>query len=673
MTFHEAHHVSEPSGIVRRPAPGSWRFRVSIAGGAAVGLAWNVTRETVRIRIMTNQRRTGLGHVLYGFVWAVLAPGLLVAWAGATDGSVPIPAPRAPLAGAVLAAAGALLMALGVSGLWVHGGGLPMNAYPPPRFVHRGVYRAVGHPIYVGFIALAAGASIAVGSASGLWLVTPVAGLALLALVLGYERHDLRRRFGDRLPRPLFSLPPPGAGAADAWDRMSTYVLVLPPALLAYAIARAGGGWPDRFDPVVPTSLLAVAAPLLVHSRTALRRFACMALLAVAATALAWLTLAVSPAFHVLIAFVAAEAWRTRGAPWGHFAWALAALVAIGDLILGPEAFHVLLAGILFLPIRRYSETWEWLRCGAERVANSWREWRIGPVRVINHGFYTAAGGFVGTWIAGVLAGPALLVPLVAVTTAALFLSALWAQKLEGSPALLRPLGYYGGIIGGLLATGTAALFGVPPLPLLAAIAVAMPWVQAAGRMRCLVQGCCHGGPATRSVGIRYFQSRSRVSRIAGLAGVPLHPTPLYSIITNVATGILLLRLWWLGAPVALVLGLYFILNAVARFVEESYRAEPQTPIRAGLRIYQWLALAGFLVGIFFTTLGPASPPPMGDPTDTAVLAGAALVALIAWLITGVDFPTSNRRFSRLADADEAPRRLDPVERCSDHESVVGT
>jgi protein-S-isoprenylcysteine O-methyltransferase Ste14 len=623
---------------------------------------------------MTIQRRTGLGPILYGLLWAVLAPGLLVAWGVATAGLVPLPAPQAPLAGAVLASVGLLLMALGVSGLWLHGGGLPMNAYPPPRFVYRGVYRAVGHPIYVGFIALGAGASLAAGSASGLWLVIPVAALALLALVLGYERHDLRRRFGDVLPRPLFSLPAPGAGAPGGWDRTATQFLVVLPALLAYAIADAAGGWQDRFGPgLVAAWLLALASPLVVDSRTALRRFAHMAVLAVAATALAWLALAVPPAFHVLIAFVAADAWRGRGSPWGHFAWATAALVAIGDLVLGPEAFQILLAGLLFLPIRRYGETWEWLRRGAERVANSWREWRVGPVRVINHGFYTAAGGFAGTWIAGLLAGPGLLVPLVAVVTAALVLSALWAQKLEGSTALLRPLGYYGGIFGGLLATGAAALFGVAPLPLLGAIAVAMPWVQAAGRMRCLVQGCCHGGPASPRVGIRYFQSRSRVPRVAGLAGVPLHPTPLYSIITNVATGILLLRLWLLGAPVALVLGLYFILNAVARFVEESYRAEPQTPVRAGLRIYQWLALAGFLIGILFTTLGPATPPPMRDPSDAALLAGAALVALFAWLITGVDFPDSNRRFSRLADADEAPRRLDPVEPCADHEGVVGT
>lgn len=131
-------------------------------------------------------------------------------------------------------------------------------------------------------------------------------------------------------------------------------------------------------------------------------------------------------------------------------------------------------------------------------------------------------------------------------------------------------------------------------MPVVGAFAVAMPWVQAAGRLRCLVQGCCHGGPAPTAGGIRYRHSRSRVTQIAGLTGIPIYPTPLYSILSNLVTGALLLRLSVLGASPALVTGLYFILNSAARFVEESYRAEPQTPVVARLHLYQWIALVGF-------------------------------------------------------------------------------
>src|SRR5437667_11755025 len=71
-----------------------------------------------------------------------------------------------------------------------------MNAYPPPRYVAQGIFRLLPHPIYTGFTMLCVGVSIAVVSASGLWLVSPIVALSCAARVLGYERHDLRERFG---------------------------------------------------------------------------------------------------------------------------------------------------------------------------------------------------------------------------------------------------------------------------------------------------------------------------------------------------------------------------------------------------------------------------------------------------------------------------------------------
>ena len=81
-----------------------------------------------------------------------------------------------------------------------------------------------------------------------------------------------------------------------------------------------------------------------------------------------------------------------------------------------------------------------------------------------------------------------------------------------------------------------APFFGTSIWSLLAAYAVAGPWVQACGRLRCLVQGCCHGCESSEFVGIRYSHPRSRVVRLAHLVGVPIHPTPLYSILANAVT-----------------------------------------------------------------------------------------------------------------------------------------
>ena len=136
------------------------------------------------------------------------------------------------------------------------------------------------------------------------------------------------------------------------------------------------------------------------------------------------------------------------------------------------------------------------------------------------------------------------------------------------------------------------------------------------------------------------------------MAGQPIHATPLYSIAGNLVIGGLLIRLRILGTPDPLVLGGYLMASGIARFVEESYRAEPQTMIVGGLRLYQWLAVGSLVAGMLCTLL-PAAPRAPGFATPTATLLGAAAgMALLTGVMMGVDFPESSRRFSRLAAAD---------------------
>src|SRR5262249_3314976 len=82
--------------------------------------------------------------------------------------------------------------------------------------------------------------------------------------------------------------------------------------------------------------------------------------------------------------------------------------------------------------------------------------------------------------------------------------------------------------------------------------------------------------PAPGAVAIRSPPPSSRVSKVAGLGGRALHPTPLYSILWNVFVGVVLARMWALGAALHLVGGVYLVLGGLGRFVEESYRGEPQ-------------------------------------------------------------------------------------------------
>jgi hypothetical protein len=71
-----------------------------------------------------------------------------------------------------------------------------------------------------------------------------------------------------------------------------------------------------------------------------------------------------------------------------------------------------------------------------------------------------------------------------------------------------------------------------------------------------------------------------------------------------------------------------------------------------GLRIYQWLAMGSVVGGILCTTI-PSQSPPTGFVAPTSALWVVAIgLGLLSGAAMGVDFPGSNRRFSRLAAAD---------------------
>lgn len=642
-------------------------------------------------------RGSRVGPVLYGAVFVLLVPALLVAWAWATEPRVRLPALRFPLAGGILIALGVGLCLAGMDALRRHGRGLPMNAYPPPVYVSAGVYRLFGHPIYVGFVLACFGTALLAGSASGLWLVCPVAALGVTALVMGYEQHDLRRRFGvGAIRRPLLAIPPPGDRAPTGWDRASIFVLVFLPWAAAYEAVFRLGIPPDAVEAFLPFERdlpvwvwteaiyasvypFVVAVPFAARSTEVMRRFARTGLIATGFVTLFYVTVpvvapprpfvaegllgrmleieramshtvAAFPAFHVIWTLIAAEAWSRTFPRWSGLWWLWATAIAMSCVTTGMHALaDVVLAAVLWSLFRSDRRLWSSLRGAAERVANSWHQWRLGPVRLINHGFYAGAAGALGLWLALALAGPEARAATAVVFFSGLLGAGLWAQRLEGSPALSRPFGYFGSLVGCFAAAAALALLRLPALLPLMATATAAPWIQAIGRLRCLVQGCCHGRPATEEVGIRYRVANSRVVAIAGLADRPLHPTPLYSILSNVVVGVLLMRLWVVGASVTLIGGLYLILAGLSRFVEESYRGEPQTAIVGGLRLYQWTAVVAVVVGIALSSLpAPAASAASGWLARES-LAWAAAFGVVTSAAMGVDFPESTRRYARLS------------------------
>jgi protein-S-isoprenylcysteine O-methyltransferase Ste14 len=485
------------------------------------------------------------GIALYGLLFAVALPSLLLAWMWRIDAVLGLPPIQSRHIGWALLMVAVALVTGGVVSLWRHGGGLPMSPFPPPRLATHGAYAVVAHPIYAGSALGCAGVALALGSTGGLVVVTPVFAAAMTAFVVGYERDSTRARFG-RGPSPWLRMP---AGTAGRWVVFGLWVLGLRAAWL-------------------------IAAP--------------------SASAL-------DPVALVVVVAAAAARWRI----------------------------------------------WRALCRATEAVANSWREWRVGPVRFMSHGIYAGLGAAAGVAVASWLAGPGAAPWLIGLALAAEVGAAAWAQVVEGSSQLLRPYGYFGSVVAVIVATPLAWLGGADPWLLLGAFSVGACVTQVFGRLRCLVQGCCHGRRVDADWGICYRHPRSRVLRLSDLGHLPVHPTQLYAILSSLAAGAALVRLWTLAVPLSFICGAYLVLMGLTRFVEEHYRGEPQTAWVGGLRLYQWLAVAFVVCGAAVTGIGgrPAPQTPSLPPVTWPWLAALALVTYAAY---GVDFPRSSRRFSRL-------------------------
>lgn len=635
-----------------------------------------------------------LGKVAYAVLFVIVLPALLALWAAKLDRLLDLPRVGIPWQGVALISAALVLMTAAIFELRRRGGGWPMSPYPPVARVITGPYALVENPIYAGATLLAAGLSIALRSAAGIWIVTPILAAACAAFVIGYEREATVRRFGPPSSQPLLRLPAASAEHADLADRLSIYVLVLFPWFVLFETINLLGAPRDvrsgymRWDaliPVMPWSELlyilayptVLALPLLLQTKQQLRELALRGWFATVGLSMVYLFHSVSvipkpvpadaplatlliwertfeapltafPAFHVVWAIIAAASYqRVYPRLWALW-WSLAAAISVSCVTTGMHALFDIVAGIVAGTIVLFGrQIWRALLRWSETIANSWWEWDFGMVRLMNHGWFAAAGAVSGIVIAATLAGEEALSAVCVIGIAIIAGAALWAQFLEGSAALLRPYGYYGGLLGGCVAIAAMSLFGQDAWLLLAAYGVAAPVVQAFGRIRCLVQGCCHGRPAPEDAGIHYRHPRSRVVRLAQLRDLPLYPTPLYSIVWNVFIALALLRLWIVGAPLSFIAGVYFILNGLGRFVEEHYRGEPQTRIVGGLRIYQWLAIGSVLVGAIFTVAGDRAAPAFAVPSWRTWTA-AALFGIVTYGAYGVDFPRWNVRFARL-------------------------
>ena len=635
-----------------------------------------------------------IGKVIYGLLFVVVVPLLLIIWAKYTDKIVPLPLPESLLPGFIVLIAGVLFVSTGMWNLWRLGKGLPMNAFPPSRFVKNGIFAITKHPIYSGTVMISFGLSVIARSASGLWLISPLFTLIIVAFVVGFENERTQSVFGEQDYNPFLSLPVASQDSPLFSERISSYLLVFVPWIIVYEAFIFAGvpkdaicsnlpfeeHWPTwEFSEVFYslTYLFVLSVPLVIKTREQLRCFILDVWFALIVVGIIYLVFpfvvrqriliphsffghlilfersmdgetCALPSFHVIWAFISARYFSRSVMRYKWIWYILAVLISVSCITTGSHSLLDVIAGFcIFIIIVYRFQIWNYIRLQSEQLSNSWYEWRWGPVRIINHGFYGGAAGFAGTLLAGFFLGRQYAIMAFIIMIFVIVGAGLWAQLIEGSSKLLRPYGYYGGVIGVVVASILAFfLFSINPYILMASFAMAGPWIQCIGRFRCLVQGCCHGRPSKDNIGIRFTHPNSRVNKISGLTGVPLHPTQLYSIGTNLILGLVLIRLYSLGMPSSFIIGIYFILNGTGRFVEESFRGEAQTPYWAGMRIYQWIAIVNIIIGAFFTAI-PNSGILKFQPNIESFLL-AIIIGILVTVVSGVDFPESNHRFARL-------------------------
>ncbi len=561
--------------------------------------------------------------LIYGAVFMVLLPALLIVWSVLLDKSIKLPVPDIPLVAFSTFIIGVFLISKGMFDLISYGRGLPMSAFPPKKFVSQGIYHWFSHPIYLGSGLFSMSLSLVFKSSSGFYLVTPVFIIAMISYVCGYERLLNRKIFGNDLLQhnAVFAFPRALSIKVSWQKKIATTINIFSSWLFGwYAIdyVRCGHLCIDKKELLNLVYLLPfiylVVDITITKTEKALRKLAIAGFVAINMFIYFY---ALLPAFGI------------------HMVYPVNLLVGFFCVYFG---YH-------------YQFSWSALQRFTGIVANSRKDWVFfeGRFRIINHSIFSGLAGAVGVGIAAVIMnhGPSALMLVIFVMAGA----TLFAQLLWGSAALLRPFGYWGAILGGMIGILVVyLLFRLSPSKIFLASVLCAPFAQAIGRFRCLSQGCCHGVLANKETGIRVWQEQSRVVQISGLRGKYILNTQLYSIIFNILLGFFLFAMWKAGYFAdTLIIGLYLILTGIERFSEDAYRGEKQTRHLYGLVENQWLAIVALLVGIL-TTIIPGKPTDIGMAGfDQIIIIATIAGGLITAFAMSVDFPKSKVRFSRLS------------------------
>ena len=425
-------------------------------------------------------------------------------------------------------------------------------------------YRVFPHPIATGTVLSSFALSIATGSSSGFWLVSPAIGIAAIVFSLGRPRSIEADRF----------LPPDIDGFPGVFRRFRFLWNVLLPWFGLYELCASLGVAPGSVDlsfsvergwPIVTwsefiyfsTYIGVIAAPFLVPTSRALRRLTIQAWVAMILVFPIYLTFpTLTPRRPLLL-----DSWLSPLLAWER---------SMDPPSLAFPSFHTTWAFLIAAAMPPGHRVW-------------WRSWAVAVgLSCVTTGMHS---------VLDVLAGWLLAESL-------LRYEIIWPRIVHFCDYLLRIPSRAGwtalGVFAGVLTAGSAAAPGTDSL-------------LAAG-----ILGACIGDAIVR-------------------LGVGNPSTRRYMFGCNLFTGLILLRLGMLNAPITLVAGAAVMLRAAADFL-----------IFPGRQTYA--VMLGF-AGAALTCAGSSAP--LHNSLTPLVFAAAAALAIASGgfvALSEIPSPVSSRR-----------------------------
>jgi len=232
----------------------------------------------------------------------------------------------------------------------------------------------------------------------------------------------------------------------------------------------------------------------------------------------------------------------------------------------------------------------------------------IGPFTLHTYGLFVASAFFAAIFLSLHLAKKAGIDPdrmldfAFYVTLAAILGARILFILVEYPYFLADPIRIFkiweGGLVfyGGLIGAVVVGIFymkkhDMPILTVGDIVAPALALGQSVGRLGCLSAGCCYGKPTSLPWGIVFTNPNSLVS--PDKLGIPLHPTQLYSSVTNLGLFLFLLLMSRRKKFSGQVLLLYGICYPLLRSFIAIFRGDPRGSLFGGM-----ISTSQFISGI---------------------------------------------------------------------------